>query len=55
MKSVLLIGMGRFGQLLGEKLINMGVEVMIVDKDDDVINSCAQIQQRAYYQLYERG
>ena len=41
MKSVLLIGMGRFGQLLGEKLINMGVEVMIVDKDDDVINSLA--------------
>ena len=37
MKSVLLIGMGRFGQLLGEKLINMGVEVMIVDKDDDVL------------------
>lgn len=41
MKSVLLIGMGRFGQLLGEKLINMGVEVMAVDKDDDVINAIA--------------
>ena len=31
MKSVLLIGMGQFGQILGEKLINMGDEVMIVD------------------------
>lgn len=41
MKSVLLIGVGRFGQLLGEKLLNMGVEVMIVDKDEDVINSLA--------------
>ena len=41
MKSVLLIGIGRFGQLVGEKLLNMGVEVMIVDKDEDVINSLA--------------
>lgn len=41
MKSVLLIGMGKFGQILGEKLINMGVDVMIVDKDEDVINSFA--------------
>ena len=41
MKSVLLIGMGQFGQLLGEKLINMGDEVMIVDKDEDVINVLA--------------
>ena len=41
MKTVLLIGMGKFGQTLGEKLINMGDEVMIVDKDEDVINSLA--------------
>lgn len=41
MKSVLLIGIGRFGQLVGEKLLNMGVEVMIVDKDEDVINALA--------------
>lgn len=31
--------MGKFGQTLGEKLINMGDEVMIVDKDEDVINA----------------
>ena len=41
MKSVLLIGMGRFGQTLGERLLAMGNEVMIVDKDEDVINALA--------------
>lgn len=42
MKSVLLIGMGKFGQTLGEKLLNMGDEVMIVDKNEDKINQLAQ-------------
>lgn len=41
MKSVLLIGMGKFGQTLGTKLLNMGDEVMIVDKNEDVINALA--------------
>ena len=41
MKSVLLIGMGKFGQALGEKLMGIGDEVMIVDKDEDVINALA--------------
>lgn len=41
MKSVLLIGMGKFGQALGEKLVSMDVEVMIVDKSEDVINTLA--------------
>ncbi len=41
MKSILLIGMGQFGQILGEKLVNMGDEVMIVDKDEDIINPIA--------------
>lgn len=39
MKTVLLIGLGQFGQLLGENLLNMGNEVMAVDKDEDIINS----------------
>lgn len=39
MISVLLIGMGKFGRTLGEKLLAMGDEVMIVDKHEDVINS----------------
>lgn len=41
MKTVLLIGMGQFGQLLGENLLSMGNEVMIVDKDEDIVNSIA--------------
>ena len=41
MISVLLIGMGKFGRTLGERLISMGDEVMIVDKNEDVINPIA--------------
>ncbi len=41
MKNVLLIGMGKFGRTLGEKLLEMGEEVMIVDKNEDVVNSLA--------------
>lgn len=39
MKSVLLIGLGNFGQALGEKLRNMDDEVMIVDRNEDLVNS----------------
>lgn len=41
MKSILLIGMGKFGQTLGEKLLEMGDEVMIVDRNEDIINTLA--------------
>lgn len=41
MVSVLLIGMGKFGRTLGEKLLGMGDEVMIVDKNEDKINPLA--------------
>ncbi len=41
MKSVLLIGMGKFGQTLGENLLRMGDEVMIVDKNEERINQLA--------------
>lgn len=41
MISVLLIGMGKFGRTLGEQLIEMGDEVMIVDKDESKINPIA--------------
>ncbi len=41
MVSVLLIGMGKFGRELGEKLLGMGDEVMIVDKNEDNINALA--------------
>lgn len=41
MISVLLIGLGKFGRTLGEKLLGMGDEVMIVDKNEDVVNMLA--------------
>ena len=41
MISVLLIGMGKFGRTLGEQLLKMGDEVMIVDKNEDNINALA--------------
>lgn len=33
--------MGKFGQTLGQNLLDMGVEVMIVDKNEDIINQLA--------------
>ena len=41
MVSVLLIGMGKFGRELGERLLGMGDQVMIVDKNEDNINALA--------------
>ena len=41
MKSVLVIGMGRFGTHLAQKMIDLGNEVMIVDNDADLINELA--------------
>ncbi len=41
MKSILLIGMGKFGRTLGEKLLSVGDEVMIVDKNEELINMLA--------------
>lgn len=38
MKSVLVIGMGRFGRHLANKLQEMGNDVMIVDKSDELID-----------------
>lgn len=41
MKSILLIGMGKFGQTLGEELLKMGADVMIVDRQEELINRLA--------------
>ncbi len=38
MKSILIIGMGLFGRKLAADLSRRGDEVMIVDRDEDVIN-----------------
>ena len=43
MKAVLLIGMGKFGCILGEKLIGMGDEVVAVDKNEEIIDTIAPL------------
>lgn len=37
MKSILVIGIGKFGHHFAEKLIALGNEVMIIDQDEDKI------------------
>ena len=37
MKSVLVIGMGRFGRHLAHKMLELGNDVMIVDKDAELV------------------
>ena len=41
MKSVLVIGIGRFGRHLCEKLSRLGNEVMIVDRDEAIVTELA--------------
>jgi len=41
MKSILIIGMGRFGRHLCQKFTHLGNEVMIVDRDERAINELA--------------
>ena len=43
MKTVLLIGLGRFGKQLAVKLTELGHEVMAVDRDEDKINEVIDI------------
>lgn len=43
MKSILVIGIGRFGRHLSRKLIELGSEVMIVDKDEDNVRDLLPI------------
>jgi trk system potassium uptake protein TrkA len=37
MKSILVIGMGRFGRHLAQKMKDLGNEVMVIDKDEELI------------------
>lgn len=41
MKAVLVIGLGRFGRHLAEKMRALGNDVMIVDKDEQLVNELA--------------
>lgn len=41
MKSFAVVGLGRFGRAVAEKLFEMGCEVVAIDKDMDVVNGVA--------------
>lgn len=43
MNSVLVIGMGRFGRHFAKKMIDLGNEVMIVDKNEDIVERYAEV------------
>ena len=45
MKSILVIGIGKFGHHFAEKLIALGNEVMIIDQDEDKIRELMSKQQ----------
>lgn len=47
MRSMLVIGLGRFGRHLAIKLVELGNEVMVVDTDEDAINKIAPFVTRA--------
>ncbi|MEG1972525.1 MAG: TrkA family potassium uptake protein [Oscillospiraceae bacterium] len=48
MKSILIIGMGRFGTFLAKKLVELKNDVMVIDKSRDIINSIAGDFQNAH-------
>lgn len=48
MKSVLIIGMSRFGRHLASKFQELGNDVMIVDSNEEIINSLAHKYTDAY-------
>ena len=41
MKSMLVIGLGRFGRHLSLKLMELGNEVMVIDKDEEAVEKVA--------------
>jgi len=47
MKSVLVIGLGRFGKHLATKLVELGNEVMVVDTNEEEVDKIAHIATRA--------
>lgn len=47
MKSMLVIGLGRFGTHLAEKLMELGNEVMVVDWNEELVNDIAPMVTKA--------
>lgn len=48
MKSILVIGMGRFGTFLAKKLVELNNDVMVIDKSRDIINAISGDFQNAH-------
>lgn len=48
MKSILVIGLGKFGRHLATKLTELGNEVMVVDTDEEVVDKMANVVTRAH-------
>ncbi|CDX03974.1 Oxidoreductase, N-terminal, partial [Desulfitobacterium hafniense] len=48
MKTVLIIGIGRFGKHLATRMTELGNEVMIVDKEEEKINDLLPCVTRAH-------
>jgi len=47
--SVLIIGFGRFGQIVSQCLLAQGVDVTIIDNDSEMIQAAARFGFRIYY------
>ncbi len=47
--SVLIIGFGRFGQIVSQPLLLRGIEVSIIDNDVDMIQAAADFGFKVYY------
>jgi voltage-gated potassium channel Kch len=47
--SILIIGFGRFGQIVSQCLLAQGVEVTIIDNDAEMIQAAARFGFRIYY------
>ena len=47
--SVLLVGFGRFGQVVSQSLLARGIDVSIIDTDTDMIRSAADFGFKVYY------
>ena len=47
--SVLVIGFGRFGQIVSQCLLAEGVDVIIIDNDPEMIESAGRFGFKVYY------
>ncbi len=47
--SVLIIGFGRFGQIVSQSLLARGIDVVIIENDTDMIRAAAQFGFKVFY------